>query len=182
YALVRHRRPRRWLVIAAGGSAALATAGTAAMMATTYQVDRQPTFSTTGLLSAVQANLDILDDVEARSAQVAPYLRNLVVLSGALQEKYTDPVAEHEVALRVLLVSDLHGANYYPLMRQIVQDESIDVVIDTGDIVNFGSPAELNASRLGSGIESLGVPYLFVAGNHDARSELDYGVVNAIAS
>lgn len=182
YVLVRHRKPRLWLFVSATVAAVIATLAASVSMATTYRVDRQPTFATTGVLTAVQSNLDIFDDVEARSAQVAPYLRNLIVLSSALQEKYTDPVTDREVALRVLLVSDIHGANYYPLMRSIVEDERIDVVIDTGDIVNFGSPAELAASNLQSGIESLGVPYLFVRGNHDAGAELDYAVVDAVAA
>jgi len=181
YVLVRHRRPRRWLIVSALGSATLATGATTAMIGTTYQVERQPNFETTGLLTTVQTNLDILDSVEARSAQVAPYLRNLVVLSEALQQEYAEPV-EHDIALRVLLVSDIHGANFYPLMRDIVTEHEIDAVIDTGDIVNFGSAAELDASGLRAGIESLGVPYLFVRGNHDAQSEFDYGVVDAVAA
>ena len=182
YLLVRHRMPRRWLVLSTALGAVIATLVTTLSMATTYRVDRQPTFAATGLLTAVQSNLDLFDDVEARSAQVAPYLRNLIVLSNALQEKYTEPVTDREVALRVLLVSDIHGANYYRLMRSIVEEERIDVVIDAGDIVNFGSPAELTASGLRQGIESLGVPYLFVRGNHDARAEQDYAVVDAIAA
>lgn len=181
YVLVRHRKPRPWLFVSTTAGALIATLVASLSMAATYRVDRQPTFATTGLITAVQSNLDILDDVEARSAQVAPYLRNLIVLSNALQEKYTEPVTDREIALRVLLVSDIHGANYYRLMRSIVEAERIDVVIDTGDIVNFGSPAELRASGLLSGIESLGVPYLYVRGNHDARAELDYAVVDAIA-
>ena len=159
----------------------IAAVGTTAAIATTYRVDRQPTFATTGVLTAVQSNLDILDDVEARSAQVAPYLRNLIVLSGALQEKYTDRAQDRDIAVRILLVSDMHGANYYPMMRSIIEAEQIDAVIDTGDLVNFGSPAELTASRLHTGIASLGVPYLFVRGNHDARSEFDYDLVDAVA-
>lgn len=182
YTLVRHRRPGVWLFVSTFVAVAVASLGTSAAIGATYRVDRQPTFATTGVLTAVQSNLDILDDVEARSAQVAPYLRNLIVLSGALQEKYVEQAPERDIALRVLLVSDMHGANYYPLMRSIIEAERIDAVIDTGDIINFGSPAELTASGLRNGIASLGVPYLFVRGNHDARSELDYDVVDAIAS
>ena len=182
YALVRHRRPRLWMVVSTLIAVGIASVATTAAIATTYRTDRQPTFATTGVLTAVQSNLGILDDVEARSAQVAPYLRNLIVLSGALQERYIEQSPEREVALRVLLVSDIHGANYYPLMRSIIREEQIDVVIDTGDIVNFGSPAELRASGLRAGITSLRVPYLFVRGNHDARSEFDYDLVDAIAA
>ena len=108
-------------------TAALAATTVAAVsMQRTYRVDRQPTFATTGVLTAVQANLGIFGDVEARSAQVAPYLRNLIVLSEALQEKYTETSLEREVAVRVLLVSDVHASNLYPLMRSIVQEEEIE--------------------------------------------------------
>jgi predicted phosphodiesterase/hypothetical membrane protein len=182
YVLVRHRRPRRWLVASATTAALAATTATAVAMQRTYRVDREPTFATTGVLTAVQSNLGIFGDVEERSAQVAPYLRNLIVLSEALQEKYTETSLDREVALRVLLVSDIHASNLYPLMRSIVEEEDIDLVIDAGDIVNFGSAAELDASDIREGIASLEVPYVFVRGNHDARSELDYGVVDAIAS
>lgn len=182
YVLVRHRRPRRWLIISTGTAAVLATTLTAFSLQRTYRVDGTPTFATTGVLTAVQSNLGIFGDVEERSAQVAPYLRNLIVLSGALQERYTASSEERDVALRVLLVSDIHAANLYPLMAGIVQEESVDVVVDAGDIVNFGSAAELDASNLREGIASLGVPYIFVRGNHDARSELDYDLVDAIAS
>ena len=182
FVLVRHRRPRRWLVASATTAALAATTMAAISMQRTYRVDREPTFATTGVLTAVQSNIGIFGDVEERSAQVAPYLRNLIVLSEALQEKYTETSLEREVALRVLLVSDVHASNLYPLMRSIVEEEEIDLVVDAGDIVNFGSPAELDASDIREGIASLEVPYVFVRGNHDARSELDYGVVDAIAS
>lgn len=182
YTLVRHRRPRLWLLVSSLVAVVLASLGTSAAIGSTYRVDRQPTFATTGALTAVQSNLHLLDDVEARSAQVAPYLRNLIMLSGALQEKYVERAPERDIAVRLLLVSDIHGANYYPLMRSIIEAERIDAVIDTGDIANFGSPAELTASGLRTGIASLQVPYLFVRGNHDARSELDYDLVDAIAS
>jgi len=84
YVLVRHRRPRQWMVASTVVAVGLASVGTTGTIAATYRTDRQPTFATTGVLTAVQSNLDILDDVEARSAQVAPYLRNLIVLSGLL--------------------------------------------------------------------------------------------------
>lgn len=182
YVLVRHRRPRRWLVASAMTAAVAATTIAAVSMQRTYRVDREPTFATTGVLTAVQSNLGIFGDVEARSAQVAPYLRNLIVLSEALQEEYTETTPERDVALRVLLVSDIHASNLYPLMRSIVEEEDIDLVVDAGDIINFGSPAELDASDIQEGIASLEVPYVFVRGNHDARSELDYDVVDAIAA
>jgi hypothetical protein len=46
-------------------------------------------------------------------------------------------------------------------------------VIDLGDLLNFGNVTEGEAVGLFRGIASLGVPYLFVKGNHDATSASD---------
>ena len=118
----------------------------------------------------MQRNADLLEGVETRAEQVTPYLKNLLALSAALQDKYAPQALDSPVAARLLLVSDIHGANQYALMKTIVEQERIDAVIDSGDLVNFGSATEADAAGLFQGIESLGVPYLFVKGNHDGRS------------
>ena len=56
----------------------------------------------TGVLGTLQQNQGILSDVEARSAQVAPYLRNVIALSTALQQKYAAAPLESETSVRVL--------------------------------------------------------------------------------
>ena len=67
---------------------------------------------------------------------------------------------------RILHVSDLH---LYPgawgLIRTVVQQFDIDAVIDTGDIVDWGSTAE---TQYVSEISSVQVPYVYVRGNHDS--------------
>jgi predicted phosphodiesterase len=50
-------------------------------------------------------------------------------------------------------------------MRSIVQQFQVDVVIDSGDITDHGSRPE---DRFVAGIANLGVPYVFVRGNHDS--------------
>jgi predicted phosphodiesterase len=86
------------------------------------------------------------------------------------------------VAARILLVSDIHGANQYALMKTIVEQERIDAVIDSGDLVNFGSATEADAAGLFQGISSLGVPYLFVKGNHDGQSATDRELLDRLAT
>ena len=66
-------------------------------------------------------------------------------------------------------------------MRTIVQEEGVDVVVDAGDLVNFGTVEEAEATGLFSGIESVGVPYLFVRGNHDANSATDTALLDRLA-
>nr|WP_272955466.1 metallophosphoesterase [Pedococcus badiiscoriae] len=181
YAAWRRRRPRvRWSATVASVWVASCVA-TFAVVGLTYQPERLDSFTTTGILGTVQRNADLLEGVETRAQQVTPYLKNLLALSSALQDKYRPQVLDQPVAARILLVSDIHGANQYALMKTIVDQERIDAVIDSGDLVNFGSATEADAADLFSGIASLGVPYLFVKGNHDARSDVDRELLDRLA-
>ncbi|HET6968733.1 MAG TPA: DUF998 domain-containing protein [Ornithinibacter sp.] len=181
YAVLRRRRPPVALVVAALVGWLVSTVSVSAALWATYQPERQQTFTTTGVLNTLQKNQGILSDVETRATQVAPYLRNLIALSTALQQKYAAAPLEADTSLRVLLVSDIHGGNQYSLMRTIVEEESIDVVVDAGDLLNFGTVEEGEAAGIFAGIESVAVPYLFVRGNHDATSAGDTSVLDRMA-
>lgn len=167
----------------AGGLAAvvLSTAGTAVAVVLTYRRDQVRDFTSTGVLGIVQRNSALLSDVEVRSSQVTPYLRNLMALSSALQDRYTPTLLEAPVALRLLLVSDLHDGNQYGLMRSIIAEEDVDAVIDAGDLVNFGTVQEGEVAGMFKGIASLGVPYIFVRGNHDAAYAGDEEILDRLA-
>lgn len=180
-AMVRRRRPRPRTVVGASLAWVIACGATGVGIWQTYQPDRQHDFTSTGVLGTVQRNQSLLSDVEARTAQVSPYLRNLIALSSALQDKYSPTELTQPTALRVLLVSDLHAGNEYALMRTIIEQEDIDLVIDTGDLVNFGTVTEGDASGMFSGIASLPVPYLFTRGNHDATSATDHAILDRLA-
>ena len=181
YAVLARRRPPVALVVAGVVGWLVSTAVVSASLWATYQPERQQTFTTTGVLNTLQKNQGILSDVETRATQVAPYLRNLIALSTALQQKYAAAPLEADTSLRVLVVSDIHGGNQYSLMRTIVEEESVDVVVDAGDLVNFGTVEEGEAAGIFAGIESVGVPYLFVRGNHDATSATDTAVLDRMA-
>lgn len=178
YAVARRQRPPVALIGAGLLAWLVATLGTSGAIWWTYQPSRAGSFTATEVLSTLQKNQGLLSDVEARATQVTPYLRNILALSTALQQKYAGDTLEADPALRVLFVSDLHSGNQYPLMRTIVEDESIDVVIDGGDLVNFGTVAEGEAADLFEGIASLDVPYLFVRGNHDATGPSDTAILD----
>ncbi|GAA0539454.1 metallophosphoesterase [Paractinoplanes ferrugineus] len=67
---------------------------------------------------------------------------------------------------RILHVSDLHlNPASWGLIRTVVQTFDINAVIDTGDMVDWGSSAETGYV---SSIPSVGVPYIYVRGNHDS--------------
>lgn len=178
YAVSRPVRLARALVSSAVATAlALLLPGGAAYL--TYRTDNVQEFRTTSLLSLVESNTDILAGLDRKADQGAVYVTNLLALSSAMRQEFS-PASVSEPAVRFLLVSDKHGMNHYPLMREIVQTQQIDAVIDAGDLLNFGRPEEGDLTGIYDGIESLGVPYLFVRGNHDAISATDERVLRRL--
>lgn len=158
---------RKWRsVIVAVLSALLVTGGSeaAAWMSFRPSALLSPTFSGSlalapKLIGPARAALGRIDDFRAELDQV---------VGGALRV-YTQiqgsPVgAEDEI--RVLQVSDLHlsplGISF---AQQLAQAFDVDLVIDTGDITSFGTPAE---EAVLSSIPGFGRPYVFVGGNHDS--------------
>ncbi|MGH3327518.1 MAG: metallophosphoesterase family protein [Streptomycetales bacterium] len=68
--------------------------------------------------------------------------------------------------IRVLHVSDVHlNPASWEVMRSVAEQFEVDFVIDTGDLTDHGSPPE---DRVAGEIPTLGVPYVFVRGNHDS--------------
>ncbi|WP_151526351.1 metallophosphoesterase family protein [Serinicoccus kebangsaanensis] len=175
----RDRYVRGVLASAVATVLAMVVPGTAAYL--TYRTDRVGEFRTTSLLSLVEQNTDILAGLDRKADQGAVYVTNLLALSSAMREEFSPESADTPAAARFLLVSDIHGLNQYPLMREIVQTQDIDAVIDAGDIVNFGQADEGDLTGIYQGIESLGVPYIYVRGNHDGAFARDEGMLDRMA-
>ncbi len=180
-AYARRRRPTGRQFVSTGAAAVLAIGGTGVGVWGTYQPDQLSSFTTTGLLGTVRSNAGLLADVQVRAAQVTPYVKNLLALSQALQEKFVPQDITKPTAARFLLVSDIHGANQYPVMKGIIDDEQITAVIDSGDLLNFGSVTEAELAGIFVSIEKLGVPYIFVRGNHDASSLIDQALLERLS-
>ena len=182
HALWRHRRPSLGAVAVAGLAWVVTCAGSGLGAHQTYRPERFAALEATGLLRLAADNRTIFADVETRAGQATPYLRNLLALSAALRSEYAPTTVGAEDAVTVMLVSDIHSSNQYALMRTVVEEQGVDVVIDTGDLINLGRVEELRISRLAQGIESLGVPYVFVRGNHDASSPTDTALLDELAT
>ncbi|MFI7609334.1 metallophosphoesterase [Micromonospora sp. NPDC049366] len=98
----------------------------------------------------------------------ADQLQRLVGNVGKLYSTMSDlPVYEASPdTTRVLHVSDLHlNPAAWPVIRTVVEQFDIDLVIDTGDITDWGSEPE---TAYVSMIRQLKVPYVYVRGNHDS--------------
>jgi predicted MPP superfamily phosphohydrolase len=152
----------------AGGVALLVTAGSLGGAAATLrpQAIEEPRYE--GLLVNAPA---IVGDARRIANDYTKYAEQLQRLVGNVSQLYTTvsalPVYEPAPGTtRVLHVSDMHlNPTGWQLIRTVVEQFDIDVVIDTGDITDWGSEPE--ASFVGS-IGLLKKPYVFIRGNHDS--------------
>ncbi|GID25644.1 metallophosphoesterase family protein [Paractinoplanes brasiliensis] len=157
-------------VAASGVTALVVTGGSLGLAASTLRPDSiaEPRYE--GLLVNAPA---VVGDARRIADNYGRYSEQLQQIVSNVSRLYTTvsslPVYEPaENTTRVLHVSDLHlSPQAYGLIRTVVQTFDIDVVIDTGDLVDWGSTAETNYA---SSIPSVGVPYIWVRGNHDSAS------------
>jgi predicted MPP superfamily phosphohydrolase len=153
------------------GSLALAiTAGSLGVAALTIRPEsiEEPRYE--GLLVNAPA---VVGDARRIANDYSKYAEQLRQMVGNVSQLYTTvstlPVVEPaEGTVRALHVSDLHlNPTAWQVMRTVVEQFDIDVVIDTGDMTDWGSEPE--ASFVGS-IGLLRVPYVFIRGNHDSAA------------
>ena len=108
----------------------------------------------------------IVDRFGEYRAQLAELVGNVVTLYRAAQGLPSfDP---DDGTVRVLHVSDIHNnPQAFDLIDLLVEQFDIDAVADTGDITDWGTAAE---TRLLDRIGDVGVPYVWVRGNHDSAT------------
>ncbi|TAM87296.1 MAG: metallophosphoesterase, partial [Jatrophihabitans sp.] len=72
-------------------------------------------------------------------------------------------------SFNIMMISDMHLAATYPLVRDYVRNFGVSLIINTGDESQFGTAAEITPTYRAE-IESVTrlAPMLWVAGNHDS--------------
>ena len=162
------RRVRRALL--AGGSAVAVVGASIAATSVTFAPESlsQPKFE--GLLSQAAY---IADLGEGKAVDYSNYRDTLAEFVGQVSALYIAaeslPVGlDQDNLITVLHVSDIHdNPQAYDVIEQLHTQFAIDVVIDTGDIVSWGTPLE---NELLHRIGTLDVPYVYVSGNHDGAA------------
>lgn len=162
------RRVRRALV--AGGSAVAVVGASVAATSVTFSPAslNQPKFE--GLLSQAAY---IADLGQGKVIDYQSYRDTLAEFVGQVSALYIAadslPVGlDQENLITVLHVSDIHdNPQAYDVIEQLHTQFAIDVVIDTGDIVSWGTPLE---NELLHSIGTLEVPYVYISGNHDGAA------------
>ena len=157
-----------WRTLAAGGVALALVAGTGALAAVTWNPEsiREPRYE--GLLTNVPA---VVGDARNIYARYGEYRGELVRILTNMSRVYTNvstlPNYQPDPStIRVLHVTDLHlNPTSYSVIGTLVDQFQVNMVIDTGDLTDWGSTQENTYVK---GIGKLGVPYVFIRGNHDS--------------
>ena len=166
--LVFRRQWRRVLASAGTGLGVLAVAGAWTGVTFDRQALAEPRF--TGILALAPT---VVGDVRTLVSRFDDYSLQLGRLVSNVSELYTatsqlPTFTAADDTIRVLHVSDLHlNPAAFDVIRSVVAQFQVDVVVDTGDLTDFGSVAEAAYVRE---IASIPAPYVYVRGNHDSRA------------
>ncbi|MER6534777.1 metallophosphoesterase [Streptomyces sp900105755] len=170
--LAVYRRPRR--ALAAGGLALalLASSGATAFATWNPESVLEPRYS--GLLSSAPALVgnarSIVTEFDVYQKELARLVTNVTKLydvTSTLPAYSPDPGT-----LRVLHVSDIHlNPASWKIIASLVEQYKVNVIVDSGDTMDHGSAAE---NGFLDPVADLGVPYVWVRGNHDSRTTQHY--------
>lgn len=162
-------RDTRRVAIAGGVSLALVLASYGAAAATfRFNAVEEPRYE--GLLVNAPA---LVGDVQRIADEWEQYAEGLQSMVANVSLLYTTvstlPVAAPgEDLTRVLHVSDLHlNPSAWRVMTTVVEQYDVDFIVDTGDIVDWGTAQE---SVYVESIGDMQVPYVYVRGNHDSST------------
>ncbi len=125
-----------------------------------------PTY--TGALQQAEWMITLVKDGFNKVEALSQKLRNVASNLSRLYDRINSvpQLVSDEKTITILHISDIHNnPGAVAFVRQLVQGTRVDLVIDTGDLTDFGLPLEAEITK---GISSIRVPYLFVAGNHDS--------------
>ena len=164
--LLWHRTTRAGLTAAAIGIVIVLLVGSTTLVTRHPDALAEPKY--TGLLTfapeAVGSVEDVVGRFSAHRAQLSRLVGNVARLYETAQglESFL-PTPE---TIRVLHVSDIHlNPEAFDVIRQVTRQFDVDAIVDTGDLNDWGTVVE---SPFAGVIASLGVPYVFVRGNHDS--------------
>lgn len=161
-----YRRVRRSVV--AGATALGVAAASCGLVVGTFrpQALYQPQFE--GLLSQAAY---VADFSYTTTADYASYRATLADFVGQVSALYIAAdslpagIAADQDLITVMHVSDIHdNPQAFDVIDRLSGQFGVDAVVDTGDIVSWGTSWEDNQL---AAIGRLDVPYVFVSGNHD---------------
>jgi predicted phosphodiesterase len=127
----------------------------------------EPRFS--GLLASAPAAIGDVRDIEARftayRAELARLVTNVSKLYDVASTLPATSLPSNDTTA-VLWVSDIHdNPEAFSVMQSLISQFKVAAVVDSGDLSDHGLAAE---DAIYQPIETLGIPYVYVKGNHDS--------------
>lgn len=127
--------------------------------------------SYTGALAFAPEVIGTIYDSADRFNEQTSQLANTLTYLTRLTDSYQNLVVLPDDLRNVLFVSDIHSQpGTFDLMQRTIQQFNIQMIIDAGDLTDRGASFE---NGLFQQIGELGVPYVFVKGNHDSDSTVE---------
>jgi predicted MPP superfamily phosphohydrolase len=155
-------------VVVAALSALLVVGATEVATWATYDTSAflSPTFS--GSLSIAPKLIGPVAEASAHIDAFRSALEQIVSGSARVYTSIQSSPPAGPDTIKVLHISDIHLSPLgFRFAQEVAQGFGVDFVIDTGDITNYGTPAENFVTNY---IPAFHVPYVFVRGNHDSPS------------
>jgi predicted phosphodiesterase len=122
-----------------------------------------------GILEAAPWVLSFLDQgagiIEEIGIQFTNVVENISILQKEMEQNVIS--GEGRAAVNVLHVSDIHNnPTAFDFIGRITDTFDVDFIIDTGDLVDYGTTFELDL--LAQYIRQINIPYVFIPGNHES--------------
>lgn len=113
------------------------------------------------MMNLVSMSIDNIEVIGSNLRKISQELPLLYKQAGEIQN-----LGQFETDLAVLHVSDIHNnPAAFEFISQLITDFKIGLVIDTGDLTDYGTPLE---ARILDQFRAIKVPYIFIPGNHDS--------------
>lgn len=113
--------------------------------------------------------LDKLQDFQDKTDLL---VNNIQILSGQVDRLSLLGTTGEESNRRVLVIADIHNNPVgLDFVQALVHHFRVDMILDAGDLTDFGSPLEAQAAAK---LADFGVPYVFAPGNHDSPGVMHF--------
>lgn len=122
------------------------------------------------LISLANKSLSKIGKIGAQADLLIDNVESLVASTDTLTN--LEALNQEGNIKKILLVSDLHSNPVgIELIKSLVSSFSIDMIIDAGDLTDFGTSLETKTAQA---ISDLGVPYVFSPGNHETAEMVKF--------
>ncbi|MEL7564616.1 MAG: metallophosphoesterase [Dehalobacterium sp.] len=157
-------------VAASGLLAAMLISAALLQVYITFNTDafREPQYN--GVISAAPNLISLANESLSKIGKIGDQadllinnVESLVASTNELENLET--LKEEGSVKKILLVSDLHSNPVgVELIKSLISSFNIDMIIDAGDLTDFGTSLE---TKMAQAVSDLGVPYIFSPGNHE---------------